>query len=105
LKARRFRVRGPFDLIFANILLAPLARMATPMARLTAARGYVVLSGLLAAQERAALATYRVRGLVLAHRIPLEGWMTLVLRAPSGSLPRKRRRAKAGAVAARARGQ
>jgi ribosomal protein L11 methyltransferase len=105
LKAQRFRARGPFDLIFANILLAPLARMATPMARLTAAHGHVVLSGLLAAQERAALATYRARGLVLAHRIPLEGWMTLVLRAPSHSLPGKRRQPGVGAVAGRARGQ
>jgi ribosomal protein L11 methyltransferase len=104
LRARRFSVRGRFDLIFANILLAPLARMATPMARLTAAHGYVVLSGLLAAQGRAALAVYRARGLVLAHRIPLEGWVTLVLRAPSRSLPGKRRRAR-GAVAARAHGQ
>jgi ribosomal protein L11 methyltransferase len=104
LKARRFRARGPFDLIFANILLAPLARMATPMARLTAPHGHVVLSGLLAAQGRTALAIYRARGLVLTHRIPLEGWVTLVLRAPSGSLRGKRRRASA-AVAARARGQ
>jgi ribosomal protein L11 methyltransferase len=104
LKARRFSVRGPFDLIFANILLGPLARMATPMARLMAAHGYVVLSGLLAAQGRAALAIYLARGLVLARRIPLEGWVTLVLRAPSGSLPRKRR-TRPGAVAARARGQ
>jgi hypothetical protein len=64
----------------------------------------VVLSGLLAAQGRTALAIYRARGLVLTHRIPLEGWVTLVLRAPSGSLRGKRRRASA-AVAARARGQ
>ena len=89
-RQQRFRARGPFDLIFANILLAPLARMATPMARLTAAHGYVVLSGLLAAQGRAALAVYLARGLVLAHRIPLEGWVTLVLRAPSGSLSHRR---------------
>ena len=40
----------------------------------------VVLSGLLPAQENAALAAYRARGLVLAHRIPLDGWVTLVLR-------------------------
>jgi ribosomal protein L11 methyltransferase len=91
LNAWQFRARGPFDLIFANILLGPLHRMATPMARLTGAHGYVVLSGLLAAQERAALAAYRARGLVLERRIPLDGWVTLVLRAPSGSLPRKSR--------------
>jgi ribosomal protein L11 methyltransferase len=96
LRARRFCARGPFDLIFANILLAPLARMATPLARLTAAHGCLVLSGLLAAQERTALAVYRARGLVLAHRIPLEGWVTLVLRAPSGPHPSKRARTSRG---------
>jgi ribosomal protein L11 methyltransferase len=53
--------------------------MATPLARLVAPNGCIVLSGLLAAQARAALASYRARGLVLAGRIPLEGWMTLVL--------------------------
>ena len=53
----------------------------------------IVLSGLLAAQAGAALAAYRARGLVLAHRIALDGWVTLVLRTPSASLPRKRERA------------
>jgi ribosomal protein L11 methyltransferase len=75
-------------LIFANILLEPLKRMATPMARLLAPNGHVVLSGLLAAQARAALAAYRARGLVLEHRVPLDGWVTLVLRAPSRFLAR-----------------
>jgi ribosomal protein L11 methyltransferase len=88
--SRRFRARGPFDLVLANILLGPLKRMATPMARLLCANGRVILSGLLAAQARAALAAYRARGLVLERRIPLDGWVTLVLRAPSHSVPRKR---------------
>jgi ribosomal protein L11 methyltransferase len=54
--------------------------MASPMAGLMHPRGCVVLSGLLAAQANAALAAYRAHGLVLEHRIPLEGWVTLVLR-------------------------
>ena len=69
-------------MIFANILLDPLKALATPMARLVAPNGHVVLSGLLAAQASTALASYRARGLVLARRIPLEGWMTLVLVRP-----------------------
>jgi ribosomal protein L11 methyltransferase len=104
-KARRFRARAPFDLVFANILLAPLQRMASPMAGLMHPHGCVVLSGLLAAQANAALAAYRAQGLLLAHRIQLEGWVTLVLRAPSRSLPRKRGRARVGAVAATRHGQ
>jgi ribosomal protein L11 methyltransferase len=79
LGARRFRERAPFRLIFANILLEPLKGLATPMARLVAPNGHIVLSGLLAAQAGAALAAYRARGLALACRIPLEGWMTLAL--------------------------
>jgi ribosomal protein L11 methyltransferase len=77
---RRFRDRGPFDLVLANILLGPLQRMATPMARLLAPGARVVLSGLLTSQASAALATYRNEGLALEHRIVLDGWSTLVLR-------------------------
>jgi ribosomal protein L11 methyltransferase len=83
LRANRFRERAPFGLVFANILLEPLRDLATPMSRLLAPRGHVVLSGLLAGQAVAALASYRARGLVLARRIPLEGWMTLVLVRPA----------------------
>jgi len=81
--ARRFRQRGRFALIFANILLEPLQRIATPIACLLAPNGHLVLSGLLLAQARPALASYRARGLVLLGRIQLEGWATLVLRRPA----------------------
>ena len=77
---RCFRDRGPFDLVLANILLGPLQRMATPMARLLAPGARVVLSGLLTSQASAALATYRHEGLALERRIVLDGWSTLVLR-------------------------
>ncbi len=77
---RRFRDRAPFDLVLANILLGPLQRMATPMARLLAPSARVVLSGLLTAQASAALAAYRGHGLTLERRVVLEGWSTLVLR-------------------------
>jgi ribosomal protein L11 methyltransferase len=79
---RHFRQRAPIDLIFANILLEPLRVLATPMARLVAPNGQVVLSGLLLAQATPALASYRARGLVLSRRIRLEGWATLVLTRP-----------------------
>src|SRR6266508_1276319 len=83
LDAGRFRARAPFALVLANILLGPLRRLATPMARLVAPGGWVVLSGLLPAQASAALAAYRAHGLRLEQRIPLEGWVTLVLRRPA----------------------
>src|SRR6516165_10484076 len=80
-----FRARAPYGLIFANILLDPLKALATPMARLVAPNGLLVLSGLLTAQAGAALASYRARGLALARRVTLEGWATLILVRPARS--------------------
>jgi ribosomal protein L11 methyltransferase len=88
-----FRARAPYGLIFANILLDPLKALATPMARLVAANGQIVLSGLLTAQAGAALASYRARGLALVRRVPLEGWATLILVRPARSRRAKRGRA------------
>jgi ribosomal protein L11 methyltransferase len=76
-----FRQAGPFDLVFANILLPPLKALARPMRPLLSGGAHVVLSGLLAEQENAALAAYRPHGLTLVRRIPLGEWVTLVLRA------------------------
>ena len=79
---RRFQNAAPYRLVFANILLGPLKGLAKPIATLAAPGAFVVLSGLLPSQANAALAAYRAHGLVLERRIPLEGWMTLVLRRP-----------------------
>src|SRR5580700_1989332 len=75
--AREIRDRAPYDLVFANILLRPLQRLAAPLTRLTAPGARVVLSGLLASQANAAIAAYR--GLALERRIDLDGWTTLIL--------------------------
>ncbi len=78
--ARAITAHAPYDLIFANILLGPLMRLAVPIRRLAAPGARIVLSGLLPAHANAALAIYRAQGLVLERRIPLDGWVTLVLR-------------------------
>ena len=80
LAARRVREHAPYDLVFANILLAPLRLLASPMARLMAPQARVILSGLLATQANAALAAYRSNDFALERRIVLDGWATLVLR-------------------------
>jgi ribosomal protein L11 methyltransferase len=80
LDARRTLERGPYDLVFANILLGPLRPLARPMAALLAPGARVILSGLLVSQANAALAAYLAQGLALERRIALEGWVTLVLR-------------------------
>jgi ribosomal protein L11 methyltransferase len=89
--ARSIRRGAPFDLVFANILLGPLQRMATPLQKLTAPGSHIVLSGLLRAQANAVLAAYRI--FALERRIDLDGWTTLVLarragRAVAGRRPR-----------------
>jgi ribosomal protein L11 methyltransferase len=79
-KAPAISARAPYDLIFANILLAPLLRLAVPLSALAAPNGRVVLSGLLPSHTNAVLSIYRAQGLTLVKRSILEGWATLVLR-------------------------
>ena len=85
--APAIRAQAPFDLVFANILLEPLQRLAAPLAKIVAPGGHVVLSGLLTAQANAALAAYRA--FRLERRIVLDGWTTLVLKARQISRPRR----------------
>jgi ribosomal protein L11 methyltransferase len=75
--ARTIRVRAPYDLIFANILLGPLKRIATSLRGLVAPGGRLVLSGILPAQANAVIAAYRP--LALQSRLDVDGWTTLVL--------------------------
>lgn len=89
LRARALRRSGPYDLIVANILARPLARLAPQMARLSARRGVVVLSGILAEQAAGVAAAYRAEGLAVRRRIQLGPWSTLVL---GGAGPRPWRR-------------
>jgi ribosomal protein L11 methyltransferase len=84
---RPTRARAPHDLIFANILLGPLKRMATPLRRLAAPGGCIVLSGILRAQANAVIAAYRP--LALQRRLDIDGWTTLVLVRRSARHPGK----------------
>jgi ribosomal protein L11 methyltransferase len=77
LGAQAIRAGAPFDLILANILLGPLARIAAPLRHLAAPGARVVLSGILPSQANAVIAAYRP--LALDRRIDIDGWTTLVL--------------------------
>jgi ribosomal protein L11 methyltransferase len=92
--ARELRQRAPYTLILANILLAPLMRMAASLARLSNAGGIVVLSGLLPHQANAALTAYRACGFRLERRRDLEGWTTLTIARGAASQPRRPNRLK-----------
>lgn len=77
LVAADIRAGAPFDLVFANILLAPLQRLAAPLTGIVGRRGRIILSGLLNAQANAARAAYP--HFKLERRIAVDGWTTLVL--------------------------
>jgi ribosomal protein L11 methyltransferase len=68
------------DLILSNILARPIAGMARDLARTLAPGGRAVLSGLLRWQEPIVLAPHRSCGIVLDHRLMIDGWSTLVMR-------------------------
>jgi len=74
--APQIRARAPYDLIFANILLGPLQRMAAQLRRLAAPGARIVLSGVLPSQANAVIASYRP--LALERRTDIDGWSTLV---------------------------
>jgi ribosomal protein L11 methyltransferase len=71
---------APYDLIFANILLGPLLRLAVPLRKLAGKNARIVLSGLLPGHANAVVAIYRAQGLSLERRILLDGWVTLIMR-------------------------
>jgi ribosomal protein L11 methyltransferase len=73
------RESAPYDLVLANILAGPLVELAPAIHRVTSTNAVVVLSGLLAKQERRVLSPYRTLGFVLWRRIRLGDWPTLVL--------------------------
>jgi ribosomal protein L11 methyltransferase len=79
---RAIAAQAPYHLIFANILLGPLMRLAAPLRKLAAPGARIVLSGLLPSHANAILAIYRAQGFVLDRRILLDAWVTLVMRRP-----------------------
>ena len=78
--ARHPRLRGPFDVITANILAAPLIAMAAEVSAALTAGGVLILAGLLTSQATAVAAAYKGRGLRLVARNDHGEWPTLTLR-------------------------
>ncbi|GAB1378464.1 50S ribosomal protein L11 methyltransferase [Pararhodobacter aggregans] len=72
--------RGPYDLVFANILKGPLIQIAPDMARHTEAGSLAILSGLLNTQAADVLAAYQAAGFTEVEREEIGDWTTLVLR-------------------------
>lgn len=83
------RRRRRFDLIVANILAGPLARLAPTVSARLAPGGLLVLSGLLQNQKRWLLAAYRAHGLTIIGSLSIDDWLTLTLVRPQAA-PRSR---------------
>ena len=89
--ARAITSAAPYQLIFANILLGTLTRLAVPLRKLTAPGAWIVLSGLLPAHANTALAVYRAQGLALESRIANHSGLGLWRGLRHGLFDRRRR--------------
>lgn len=75
------RMRGPYDLLIANILAGPLVDLAPDFAASVSPRGSLLLAGLLAGeQETAVNRAYRRSGFALNGRIQRGDWAILWFR-------------------------
>jgi ribosomal protein L11 methyltransferase len=78
----RYIAGKQFDLVFANILMRPLIKLAPKLVRVLEPGGTLILSGLLRQQAPLVRESYANRGLVLEDQIPKDAWMTLVWKKP-----------------------
>lgn len=75
------KLRGPYDLLMANILAGPLVELAPDFAKSVTPRADVLFAGLLAGeQEGAVRSAYTKAGFMLRHRIQRGDWSILWLR-------------------------
>jgi ribosomal protein L11 methyltransferase len=78
LNHQKIRSRGPYDLVFANILARPLIGLSPSIKRALKPNGLVILSGLLRTQERMVRAAYLSHGFRLITRHHRDAWCTLL---------------------------
>ena len=78
--APELETRGPYDLVFANILKGPLIGLANDMGRLVETGGYVIMSGILNEQADDVIAVYCANGFNLLHIDSIVDWTTLTLK-------------------------
>ena len=75
------QVRGPYDLLIANILAGPLAELAPDFAKAVVPGGSLLLAGLLAGDQEAAVKRAMARnGFRMAARLQRGDWAILWLR-------------------------
>lgn len=69
---------GPYDTVFANILMRPLIGLAPEIERLSAPGAAIILSGLLHHQAETVRSAFEGHGMLFQKRIKRDGWSTLV---------------------------
>lgn len=92
------QVRGPYDLIIANILAGPLVTLAPSFADALVPGGNLLLAGLLEQQEENVRQAYRAARFRLAARLVNDDWSILWLRKRSSVGMRPDRQRPAGAT-------
>ena len=76
----RIAQHAPYDLVFANILAAPLVFLAPEIGAALKSGGVAILSGLLRTQEERVLDAYLPLGFVVEQTIHHDAWTALQLR-------------------------
>lgn len=71
--------KAPFDLVFANILKAPLVMLAPDMGKNIAKDGHAILSGILNEQADEVVEAYTAQGFAVHTREEIGEWTTLTL--------------------------
>lgn len=69
---------GPYDLIVANILAGPLAKLAPDMGQAAMPGGSLILSGILVSQAARIKAAYGHQGFVFKNQLTRKNWVTLI---------------------------
>ena len=75
----RIKSRGPYDLIFANILKRPLIDLAPDISGQMSSGGLAIISGILDEQAEEIIDFYQQNGLVVFDRIDIGEWVTLAV--------------------------
>lgn len=79
LASPRILTGAPYGLVVANILAAPLIRIAPGVGRVAAPGAIIVLSGLLATQALRVQTAYHRHGMTFVRKLVRGEWATLVL--------------------------
>lgn len=73
------KAKAPYDLVFANILKAPLVMLAPDMGQYIGQGGHAILSGILNEQADEVVAAYDAAGFKIHTREEIGEWTTLTL--------------------------